>query len=102
MDPFEFLHFNITHQYLPQIDDKAAELERLKAENEGTLRSLEDGITRGRELLDQGHDRQDELNELLAKLDEHQAQAKNDVELTKATLKDANEIYKTLKGKCVT
>lgn len=81
-----------------QIDEKANELARLTTENEDTLRNLEDAVRRGRELLDQGHDRQDELNELLAKLDEHQAQAKNDVELTKATLKDANEIYKTLKG----
>lgn len=68
------------------------------AENEDTLRGLDEAIKRGRELLDQGHDRQDELNDLLSKLDELQAQAKKDVELTKATLKDANEIYKTLKG----
>lgn len=67
--------------------------------NEETLNNLEEAIRKGRDLLDQGHDRQDELNDLLAKLDELQAQAKNDVELTKATLKDANEIYKTLKGK---
>lgn len=55
-------------------------------------------MTRGRELLDQGHDRQEELNDLLAKLDELHAQAKHDVEITNATLKEANEIYKTLKG----
>lgn len=66
--------------------------------NEDILRDLDSAIRRGHELLDQGRDRQDELNDLLAKLDELQAQAKNDVELTKATLKDANEIYKTLKG----
>ncbi|KAG6444665.1 hypothetical protein O3G_MSEX003474 [Manduca sexta] len=79
------------------IDEKSAELSRLITENNDTLRGLEDAIKRGRELLDQGHDRQDELNDLLAKLDVLQAQAKSDVELTKATLKDANEIYKTLK-----
>ncbi|KAJ0183971.1 hypothetical protein K1T71_000394 [Dendrolimus kikuchii] len=79
------------------IDEKAAELNRLIAENNDTQNSLEEALKKGRELLDQGHDRQDELNDLLAKLDELQAQAKNDVELTKATLKDANEIYKTLK-----
>lgn len=56
-------------------------------------------MKRGRELLDHGQDRQDELNDLLGKLDELQAQARTDVDLTKATLKDANEIYKTLKGK---
>lgn len=65
------------------------------------MHNLDDAIRRGRELLDQGHDGQDQLNDLLARLDELQAQARNDVELTKATLKDANEIYKTLKGKLV-
>ncbi|XP_028035475.1 laminin subunit gamma-1 [Bombyx mandarina] len=79
------------------IDEKSAELDRLIAENEDTLHNLEEGIRRGRDLLEQGHDRQEELNDLLAKLDELQAQAKNDVELTKATLTAANEIYKTLK-----
>lgn len=44
------------------------------------------------------HFRQDELNELLARLDELHAQSEDDVELAKATLKEANEIYKTLKG----
>ncbi|KAL0851757.1 hypothetical protein ABMA28_000069 [Loxostege sticticalis] len=79
------------------IDSKSAELDRLIAENEETLHTLDAAVTRGRELLDQGHDRQDELNDLLAKLDELQAQAKHDVELTNATLKEATEIYKTLK-----
>lgn len=81
-----------------QIDAKSAELDRLVAENEDTLRTLDAAVSQGRELLDQGHDRQEELNDLLAKLDELQAQAKHDVELTNATLKEANEIYKTLKG----
>lgn len=80
-----------------KIDEKAAELDRLIAESNDTQRTLEEALKKGRELLEQGHDRQDELNDLLAKLDELQAQAKNDMELTKATLKDANEIYKTLK-----
>uniref|UniRef100_A0A2A4JWY1 Laminin subunit gamma-1 n=1 Tax=Heliothis virescens TaxID=7102 RepID=A0A2A4JWY1_HELVI len=79
------------------IDEKSAELERLVADNEDTLQQLEDAIKQGRSLLDQGHDRQDELNDLLAKLDELQGQARNDVDLTNQTLKDANEIYKTLK-----
>ncbi|XP_068633205.1 laminin subunit gamma-1 [Battus philenor] len=79
------------------IDEKAAELDQLMNNNEETLNNLDEAIRKGRDLLDQGHDRQDELNDLLAKLDELQAQAKNDVELTKATLKEANEIYKTLK-----
>lgn len=68
------------------------------ADNENTLEQLEGAIKQGRTLLEQGHDRQDELNDLLAKLDELQDQARNDVELTNQTLKDANEIYKTLKG----
>ncbi|KAH9630190.1 hypothetical protein HF086_000750 [Spodoptera exigua] len=79
------------------IDEKSAELERLVADNENTLEQLENAIKQGRGLLDQGHERQDELNDLLAKLDELQEQARNDVELTNQTLKDANEIYKTLK-----
>uniref|UniRef100_A0A2H1WUK8 SFRICE_026760 n=1 Tax=Spodoptera frugiperda TaxID=7108 RepID=A0A2H1WUK8_SPOFR len=79
------------------IDEKSAELERLVADNENTLEQLENAIKQGRGLLDQGHDRQDELNDLLAKLDELQEQARHDVELTNQTLKDANEIYKTLK-----
>lgn len=68
------------------------------ADNENTLEQLDNAIKQGRGLLDQGHDRQDELNDLLAKLDELQEQARHDVELTNQTLKDANEIYKTLKG----
>lgn len=68
-------------------------------DNENTLDQLENAIKKGRGLLDQGHDRQDELNDLLARLDELQEQARNDVDLTNQTLKDANEIYKTLKGK---
>ncbi|RVE52211.1 hypothetical protein evm_003130 [Chilo suppressalis] len=79
------------------IDARSAELDGLIAENQETLHTLDSAITRGRELLNQGHDRQDELNDLLAKLDELHAQAKHDVELTNATLKEANEIYKTLK-----
>ncbi|XP_049885206.1 laminin subunit gamma-1 [Pectinophora gossypiella] len=79
------------------IDDKAAELDQLIQDNAATIQNLDDAIHRGHELLDAGLDRQEELNELLDKLDQLQAQAKNDVELTKATLKDANEIYKTLK-----
>ncbi|XP_035428786.1 laminin subunit gamma-1 [Spodoptera frugiperda] len=79
------------------IDEKSAELERLVADNENTLEQLDNAIKQGRGLLDQGHDRQDELNDLLAKLDELQEQARHDVELTNQTLKDANEIYKTLK-----
>lgn len=49
-------------------------------------------------MLNDGLNSQERLNDLLARLDELHAQAKSDVELTKATLKDANEIYKTLKG----
>lgn len=60
---------------------------------------MDEEIRRGKDLIEQGHDRQDELYDLLAKLDQLRAQAQNDVELTKATLKDANEIYVTLKGK---
>ncbi|KPJ00552.1 Laminin subunit gamma-1 [Papilio xuthus] len=79
------------------IDEKAAVLEELMNSNEDTLKNLDEAIVKGRDLLEQGHERQDELNDLLAKLDVLQAQAKKDVELTKATLKEANEIYKTLK-----
>ncbi|XP_014366432.2 laminin subunit gamma-1 [Papilio machaon] len=79
------------------IDEKAAMLEELMNSNEDTLKNLDEAILKGRDLLEQGHERQDELNDLLAKLDVLQAQAKKDVELTKATLKEANEIYKTLK-----
>ncbi|XP_037977855.2 laminin subunit gamma-1 [Plutella xylostella] len=80
-----------------KIDELSEKLKKLEEENLGPLQSLEEAVRHGRELLDQGHDRQDELNELLTRLDELQALAKNDVELTKDTLKDANEIYKTLK-----
>ncbi|XP_060809520.1 laminin subunit gamma-1 [Amyelois transitella] len=79
------------------IEEKSADLDRLITNNEDVLKNLEDAVRRGKELLDHGHDRQDELNDLLAKLDELHAQAKHDVELTNATLKEANEIYKTLK-----
>lgn len=73
-------------------------LEELMNSNEDTLKNLDEAILKGRDLLEQGNERQEELNDLLAKLDVLQAQAKKDVELTKATLKEANEIYKTLKG----
>ncbi|XP_075991196.1 laminin subunit gamma-1 [Anticarsia gemmatalis] len=79
------------------IDEKSSELERLQAENEETLTQLEGAIKQGRGLLEQGHDRQEELNDLLVRLDELQEQARNDVALTNQTLRDANEIYKTLK-----
>ncbi|XP_050361187.1 laminin subunit gamma-1 [Nymphalis io] len=79
------------------IDEKSAELEQLMVVTQDTLDALDEQIRKGKDLLEQGHDRQDELYDLLANLDELRAQAQNDVELTKATLKDANEIYKTLK-----
>lgn len=76
-------------------------MEQLISATEDTYKALEEQILKGKDLLKQGHDRQDELHDLLAKLDVLREQAENDVELTKATLKDANEIYKTLKGNLI-
>lgn len=94
--------FNLKAQTKLQIDEKSAELEQLISVTEDTLQSLDKEIRRGKDLIEQGHDRQDELYDLLARLDELKAQAQNDVELTKETLKDANEIYITLKGEMLT
>ncbi|XP_039763394.1 laminin subunit gamma-1 [Pararge aegeria] len=79
------------------IDEKTAELDQLMSDTEETLQSLEDEISRGKDLLKQGHERQDKLYDLLGQLDELRAQAQKDVELTNATLKEADDIYKTLK-----
>ncbi|XP_031767395.2 laminin subunit gamma-1 [Galleria mellonella] len=79
------------------IDDKLSDYEQLVDQNENTRQNLVEATRKGKQLLDQGQDRQEELNDLLAKLDELQEEAKNNVNSTIATLKDANEIYKTLK-----
>ncbi|XP_063546963.1 laminin subunit gamma-1 [Cydia strobilella] len=79
------------------IDQRSADLDSLISANRDMLQSLEDAIRRGKDLHYQGQQRQDELSELLARLDELQAQAKSDVNLANVTLKEANEIYQTLK-----
>lgn len=80
------------------MDELRKKMETLKQDNEEKFTNLETSLRRAHDLLDQGHDRQEEMTELLTRLDELHAQAKHDVEQTNLTLQDANAIYNTLKS----